>query len=234
MKKSHLLLVEDDTELGPMIVAFLSDAGYRVEWLDNGAAAVKRLSAEPAPDLTILDVKLPELSGIEVCRQARTHYSNPILMLTASNDELTEINSLNRGADAYLTKPVRPHVLLAHIKSLLRRVGDAPQAGETTSGDMLSVQDLSIHPRSLSARIDDQELPLTTAEYQLLEHLARHAGRLVTREQLYRALRGIEYDGVDRAIDMRVSVLRKKMDDAIPPFRYIKTVRGKGYLLALE
>jgi two-component system response regulator RstA len=156
-------------------------------------------------------------------------------MLTAKDDEMTEITSLNRGADGYLTKPVRPHVLLAHIKSLLRRAETTLQSSSlSVDSGALCVQSLEVRPASLTAYIDGEPMSLTTAEYQLLEYLIRHAGRMVTREELYHSLRGIDYDGLDRSIDMRVSSLRKKMDDANPPFRYIKTVRGKGYLLALE
>jgi len=231
---SLILLVEDDQELAPMVVAFLSDEGYQMEWIDNGVMAVERIHSNPSPDLVILDVMLPGLNGVEVCQQVRDQYTKPILMLTAKDDEITEITSLNRGADAYLTKPIRPHVLLAHIKSLFRRIETRSEIQETIENGVLRVQGLEVHPASLTAYIDGNPMMLTTAEYQLLEYLVRHAGRRVTREKLYRSLRSIDYDGLDRSIDMRVSALRKKMDDANPPFRYIKTVRGKGYLLALE
>jgi two-component system response regulator RstA len=232
---SLILLVEDDQELAPMIVAFLGDEGYDIEWVEDGALAVERICSDPQPDLVILDVMLPTLNGVEVCLQVRKQYHKPILMLTAKDDEMTEITSLNRGADGYLTKPVRPHVLLAHIKSLLRRAETTLQSSSlSVDSGALCVQSLEVRPASLTAYIDGEPMSLTTAEYQLLEYLIRHAGRMVTREELYHSLRGIDYDGLDRSIDMRVSSLRKKMDDANPPFRYIKTVRGKGYLLALE
>ncbi len=217
-----------------MIVAFLGDEGFEMEWIDNGIEAVERIHASPQPDLVILDVMLPGLNGLEVCRQIQDQYTIPVLMLTAKDDELTEITSLNRGADGYLTKPVRPHVLLAHIKSLLRRSSNASEIKPATGKETLQVQSLSLQPTALAASMDGNPMNLTTAEYQLLEHFVRNAGRMVTREELYQSLRGIEYDGLDRSIDMRISVLRKKMNDARPPFRYIKTVRGKGYLLALE
>ncbi|RUM94671.1 MAG: DNA-binding response regulator [Thiothrix sp.] len=227
---SLILLIEDDQELAPMIVAFLGDEGYEMEWIDNGAMAVERIRSDPSPDLVILDVMLPGLNGVEVCQQIRDQYFKPVLMLTAKDDEMTEITSLNRGADGYLKKPVRPHVLLAHIKSLLRRAESASGSQESAESGVLQVQSLEVRPASLTAYIDGEMMMLTTAEYQLLEYLVRHAGRMVAREELYQSLRGIDYDGLDRSIDMRVSVLR----NAKPPFRYIKTVRGKGYLLALE
>ena len=228
----YLLLVEDDRELAQMIVSFLSDEGYSVDWVDNGREAVERLARPPSPDLVILDVMLPEVSGIDVCRQVEGGFSNPILMLTARNDDLTEITSLDRGASGFLTKPVRPHVLLAHVRALLRAASSSGKQSEPSVGDRLTAQDISVYPSSLTARVDERELDLTTAEYQLLELLVRNAGRLVTREELYRVLRGIDYDGLDRSIDMRVSALRTKMGDTVAPFRYIKTVRGQGYLLA--
>lgn len=229
---STILLVEDDAELGSMIVSFLSDQGFAVDWIQDGEDARDRLQLEPAPDLVILDVMLPRLNGVEICKAARPLFTNPILMLTANKDDFTEINSLNRGADGYLTKPVRPHVLLAHIQSMLRRTEQESSTG--SSADTLVIQGLEISPESLIARVDGERLSLSTAEYQLLEYLAKNAGRVVTRDELYQALRGFAYDGLDRSIDMRISTLRSKMNDAQPPFRYIKTVRGSGYLLAVK
>ena len=191
---SLLLLVEDDQELAPMMATFLGDEGYEMEWIDNGVTAVERICSNPPPDLVILDVMLPGINGVEVCQQGREKYFNPILMLTAKDDEMTEITSLNRGADGYLTKPVRPHVLLAHIKSLLRRAETASDAIKDEKG-VLRVQSLEIHPASLAAYVDGELMMLTTAEYQLLEHLKRNAGRMVTHEELYQSLRGINYDG---------------------------------------
>ncbi|MEM7017875.1 MAG: response regulator transcription factor [Pseudomonadota bacterium] len=229
----RLLLIEDDAELAPMIVAFLSDEGFRVEWINNGQQAVDTLlSRDDMPDLIILDVMLPGLNGVEVCRHIREFYHNSILMLTAKDDELTEITSLNRGADGYLTKPVRPHVLLAHIKSQLRRSEATEVQIDDTDDDVLQLQDVKVIPSSMAVLLGEERLSLTTAEFQLLEYLMQHAGALVTRSQLYQDLRGIDYDGLDRSIDMRVSVLRKKLNDEQPPFRYIKTVRGRGYIFA--
>ncbi len=211
-----------------MISDFLSDEGFEVGWVDNGKTAVEKICCD-VPDLVILDVMLPELDGIEVCRCVKDEFSNPILMLTAKDDELTEVTSLNRGAMGYLTKPVRAHVLLAHIKALLRHKNSAirPPANDT-----IIVQDLILSKRAYEVTLGNERLDLTSAEFQLLALLAENAGRIISRDTLYKELRGIEYDGIDRSIDMRVSSLREKMNDETPPYRYIKTIRGKGYLLA--
>ncbi len=198
-----------------------------MDWTDNGKTAVEKI-LDDMPDLVILDVMLPGLDGVEVCRQVKSEFSNPILMLTAKDDELTEITSLNRGAMGYLTKPVRAHVLLAHIKALLRHRN--PEE-ETAFANVITIQDLVLRKNAYEASLDGQLLDLTTAEFQLLALLVEHAGQVISRDSLYRQLRGIEYDGIDRSIDMRVSSLREKMNDATPPYRYIKTIRGKGYLL---
>ena len=223
-----ILLVEDDTELANMISAFLRDEGFDVEWTDNGTIAVEKILHD-VPDLVVLDVMLPELDGIEVCQRVKDDFVNPILMLTAKEDEFTEITSLNRGAVGYLTKPVRAHVLLAHIKALLRRHQSVDK--EMVDGAIV-IQDLVVKTGAYEATLNGEQLDLTTAEFQLLSILAKHAGQIISRDSLYLQLRGIEYDGIDRSIDMRVSSLREKMKDATPPYRYIKTIRGKGYLLA--
>lgn len=227
---STIVLVEDDRDLAQMIVTFLGDEGFLVRWFDDGQDAAEFFAGTGDFDLAVLDVMLPNLNGVELCQRVRDRHTKPILMLTAKTDDLTEINSLRQGADGYLSKPVRPHVLLAHIQALLRRSTHTSDAGVTT--DSIVIQSLEVMPGSLSATLEGQDLALTTAEFQLLLLLAQDAGALITREQLYQSLRGFEYDGLDRAIDMRVSSIRKKLKDDTPPFKYIKTVRGKGYMMS--
>lgn len=226
--KPRLLLVEDDAELARMTVSFLIEEGFDVEWVDDGKRAIAVI-LENCPDLVILDIMLPGADGIEVCHRVKPDYPNPILMLTAKDDDMVEVTSLNRGADGYLTKPVRPHVLLAHVRALLRRT---PPPAQLQSADRIVVQDLVVDQTALRVTQNGTELLFTTAEFQLLLLLASKAGEIVSREAIFHAMRGIEYDGSDRSIDMRISTLRKKMTDERPPYRYIKTVRGKGYLLA--
>jgi len=170
-RKPKILLVEDDPELGPMIVSFLRSEGFEIEWVRDGLAACDRILTTPLPDLVVLDVMLPNLNGIEICQKVRPSYDKPILMLTAKNDDLTEINSINHGADGYLTKPVRPHVLLAHIKSkLCIKASSEPRSFDART-DTISVDGLQLFPNSITARINGELLPLSTAEYELLEFL---------------------------------------------------------------
>lgn len=224
--RAKLLLVEDDVELARMIVAYLDDAGFDVTWLTDGAAAIAHASAE-TPDIIVLDVMLPKVDGMEVCRRVRPDCRAPILMLTAKDDDLVEVTSLGLGADGYLTKPVRPRVLLAHVQALLRRAAIDDERAE----DRWVVQDLVVDAGAMRLEQAGREVTLTTAEFELLSLLAGRAGTVVSRDEVYRHVRGIEYDGCDRSIDMRVSTLRRKMLDDRPPYRYIKTVRGKGYLM---
>jgi len=227
MKK--LALIEDDHDLANMIKAFLSSEGFDVSWADNGLDGVDLILKEQ-PDLVVMDIMMPGIDGVEVCRRIRdADFSSPILMLTAKDDDLSEVTSLNSGADGYLNKPVRPHILLAHIKSLLRRNNQS--TGANKDNNIIEVQDLSINLKTYTLKKEDKELSLTSGEFELLAILVKSDGVPVSRDDLYQQLRGIEYDGIDRSIDLRVSSLRKKLNDDIVPYHYIKTVRGKGYLL---
>ena len=222
-----ITLVEDDHELARMIQAFLQSEGFVVSWADNGLDGVDLILKEQ-PDLVVMDIMMPGIDGVEVCRRIRESFSNPVLMLTAKDDDLSEVASLNTGADGYLNKPVRPHVLLAHIKSLLRR---SKTSSSNSDANTVQVQNLKINMKNYTLLKDDVELVLTSGEFELLTILVKSEGVPVNRDDLYQKLRGIEYDGIDRSIDLRISSLRKKLDDDAPPYRYIKTVRGKGYLL---
>ncbi|MEE9326086.1 MAG: response regulator transcription factor [Cocleimonas sp.] len=227
-KKTYKIsLVEDDVELAKMIKSFLISEGFGVTWVDDGIKAVQHILSDQ-PDLVVLDIMLPELNGIEVCRQIRKEFNNPVLMLTAKDDDFTEVSALNTGADGYLNKPVRPHILLAHINALLRR-----NQNKSIRSDTVQIQNLSINLKSYTLQKDGEEIILTSGEFELLTVLVKSNGVPVSRDSLYQQLRGIEYDGLDRSIDLRVSSLRKKLDDDTPPYRFIKTVRGKGYLLVV-
>ncbi len=223
---TRILLVEDDLKLAQLVREYLQQQGYVVEVESSGDDAVTHVLAH-APDLIILDLMLPGLDGLSVCRQVRPHYAGPIMMLTAKGEDLDEVVGLEVGADDYMVKPVRPRVLLARIRTLLRRVQqDEPSQAPTRIGA------LTVDPTTRIASLHGQPILLTTAEFDLLWLLARHPGQPLSRDRIYRELRGIPHDGVDRSIDLRVSHLRTKLgDDARNPAR-IKSVRGVGYLLA--
>jgi DNA-binding response OmpR family regulator len=230
---NRILLVEDDARLARLVKEYLeaSDA-LSVSIEGRGERAVERIVAEQ-PDLVILDVMLPGLDGLSVCKQVRGRFTGPILMLTALGDEVDEVVGLEIGADDYVAKPASPRKVLARVRSLLRRV---PAATEVAVGPdpVVTVGELVVDPGRRTASVAGRELDLTTAEFDLLWLLARHAGETLEREAIYRELRGIEWDGQDRSIDLRVLRLRKKLgDDAAHP-RFIKSVRGVGYLLARQ
>ncbi|MCS7470671.1 response regulator transcription factor [Stieleria sp. ICT_E10.1] len=229
-KPHHLLLVEDDTELSGMMKDFLTGKGYQVSVEADGLAAIRRIASE-AYDAVILDIGLPGTDGFSVCKSVRPHFKGPIIVLTARGEELDEVVALEAGADDFMSKPVRPNALLARLKIHLRRFDLQPADSSVKPADIV-VGDLSISLGSRSVVVGDQPIELTTAEFDLIEYLARRAGSVVSRKELYVDLLEIPYDGMDRSLDLRVSRLRRKLgDDPHKPTR-IKSVRGVGYLFA--
>lgn len=226
---SRILLVEDDSQLATMIAEFLRQNRFVVGVEARGDRAIERILTE-TPDAVILDVNLPGRDGFEVCRSVREKYHGPILIMTARGDEVDEIVGLEIGADDYMSKPVRPRVLLARLRAHLRKAPGEPEAGERT----VTVGDLVIDSARRTVEIAERDVELTTAEFDLLWLLARNAGEVVSRDDIYRKLFGVPYDGVDRSIDLRVSRLRRKLgDDPAHPDR-VKSVRGVGYILVLD
>ncbi|HEX5802595.1 MAG TPA: winged helix-turn-helix domain-containing protein [Azospira sp.] len=229
---TRILLVEDDDRLAELTAEYLRKNGFELEIVARGDDAERRI-LEARPDLVVLDIMLPGQDGFAVCRAVRPHYDGIILMLTARDEDIDQILGLELGADDYITKPVPPRVLLARIKALLRRA--TPAAGEEGvdgGGDSLTFGNFRISQQTRSAMLAGEPIDLTTAEFDLLWLLARHAGSILSRDDLLQQLRGIGFDGLDRSIDARISRLRKKLnDDPENPTR-IKTVRGKGYLFS--
>lgn len=228
----RILLVEDDERLAELTAEYLKKNDFVVDIEGRGDTAEARI-LESRPDLVVLDIMLPGQDGFAVCRAVRPKYEGIILMLTARDEDIDQILGLELGADDYITKPVPPRVLLARIKALLRRAGPADDAGEGGAVmDSLTFGNFSISQQTRSAMLAGEQIDLTTAEFDLLWLLARHAGSILSRDDLLQQLRGIGFDGLDRSIDARISRLRKKLnDDPDNPTR-IKTVRGKGYLFS--
>lgn len=222
MRDTRILLVEDDAPLAEMMQSFLQEEGFTVVCCHDGNVACHKIDQQSF-DLAVLDLMLPGRDGLEICRHLRKSSDIPVLMLTAKDDDMVATASLQLGVDNYLQKPIRPHLLLAHIEALLRRSYPANTP----------VQDIHLDSATYTASLKGSALELTSGEYQLLAYLYEKAGEIISREQLYQDIRGIPFDGIDRAIDLRISTLRKKLNDDQPPYRYIKTVRSKGYLLAL-
>lgn len=224
----RVLLVEDDASLASMVADFLSPHGFDVAIEDRGDTAIDRIVREN-PEAVVLDVNLPGLDGFSVCRAVRASFRGAIIMLTARGEEIDEVLGLEAGADDYMAKPVRPHALLARLRTHLRRVTPAEQASEP-----VAVGTLLVDAARRSVEIDGVALDLTTAEFDLLHLLAKHAGKTLSRDDISQEIHGIRYDGVDRSIDLRISRLRKKLgDDSAKPHR-IKSVRGVGYMLSME
>jgi two-component system, OmpR family, response regulator len=228
--KYRLLLIEDDADLARLTSEYLTKRNLEVKIEHHGDMALARVKAE-APHLIVLDVMLPGMDGIEICRQLRRMGDDvPIIMLTARDDDIDQVLGLEMGADDYLAKPVQPRVLLAHIKAILRRL--APTERNASERDSLQFGKLSIHKISRDVTLDDMPVDLTTAEFDLLWLLASNAGRVLPRNEILRALRGLDYDGIDRSIDSRVSRLRRKLGDDAISAAHIKTVRPHGYLFS--
>lgn len=235
----RILIVEDDERLADLTRDYLESNGLQVGVEGDGAAAVDRIKNEQ-PDLVILDLMLPGEDGLSICRLVRPHYTGPIIMLTARDDDLDQVLGLEMGADDYITKPVRPRVLLARIRAMLRRLKDIPAPGgeeepiEGGEQSRVAFGNLIVDNSMREAWLHEEPIDLTSAEFDLLWLLSSNAGRVLSREEIFTALRGIEYDGQDRSIDVRISRIRPKIgDDPLQPKR-IKTVRSKGYLFVKE
>jgi DNA-binding response OmpR family regulator len=212
-----------------MVVDFLTPHGFTIAIEGRGDRAVERIRVE-LPDVVILDVNLPGLDGFSVCRTVRSVFTGPILILTARGDEVDEVVGLEVGADDYLAKPVRPRVLLARLRAQLRK---APAPNNEHPSNRIAIDALLVDAGRRTVELNDQEIKLTSAEFDLLWLLAENAGQVVSRSDIYQRIHGIEYDGLDRSIDLRVSRLRKKLgDDPVNPQR-IKAVRSIGYLLSV-
>jgi DNA-binding response OmpR family regulator len=226
-----ILLVEDDASLAEWIQQYLQGHEYQLRHLARGDLVVAEVQQQK-PDLIILDVMLPGKNGFDICRELRTFFNGPILMLTALNEETDEVLGLELGANDYLNKPIRPRVLLARIKALLRRE-PLEQTHELPDGQLQFGQ-LKILRDAKAVFYREQSIPLTANEFDVLWLLANQAGQVISRDQLVSQLRGFEYDGFDRSIDIRISRLRKKLlDNTEQPYR-IKTVWARGYLFSPE
>jgi two-component system response regulator RstA len=228
--QDKILLVDDDVELTDLIAKFLRNNGFTVGIEHSGDEAIGRIEQEK-PSLVVLDLMLPGKDGLTICKEVRDEYMGPIIMLTALDDDIDEVTGLEVGADDYLAKPIKPRVLLAHIRAQLRRQSMLAQR-EDSSTTLYNEGRMCIEADKRRVLIDGSEVNLTSAEYDLLWLLAQSAGAIVSRDDLHMQIFRLEYDGVDRSIDLRVSRLRKKLGDDPKDPSIIKTVRNVGYLLA--
>lgn len=229
-----LLLVDDDRELCAMLAEYLSHEGYRVECVHSGAEALdsfERLS----PDLMVLDIMMPGMSGLELLQQLRPRSAVPVLMLTGRGEAIDRILGLEMGADDYLSKPCHPRELLARVKAILRRCSSSAQEPETEQEGTfprrrLESEGLILDPGQREVEYQGQPLSLTSAEFNVLAYLMQHAGSVLSKEELTRWVLHRELSAYDRAIDVHVSRVRQKLAAALgDEHELIKTVRGQGY-----
>lgn len=223
MPNTRILVVDDEQSIVKTIQAYLEEQGYGVQTAADGLAALKAVRAF-RPDLVVLDIMLPGLDGIEVLRRLRQESDVYVLMLTARADEMDKVVSLTMGADDYLVKPFSPRELVARVKAILRR----GRGGALEEASLLFSR-LRIDSEARQAWKDDELLDLTPIEFALLYALARHAGRVLSREQLIEHVWGLDYYGDERVVDVHIGRLRKKIEDNPDDPRLIVTARGAGY-----
>jgi two-component system phosphate regulon response regulator PhoB len=221
----RILVVDDEEDLLELVRYNLTREGYRVTCVATGEEALKAARKQP-PDLIVLDLMLPAVDGLEVCRRLKSDSKTrdiPIIMLTAKSEEGDMVAGLERGADDYISKPFSPRVLTARVKALLRRRESQVRAELETTID---VHELSIHPGRHEVTLGGQPLELTYTEFALLQFLAKRPGWAYTRTQIVDAVKGEDYPVTERSVDVQVAGLRKKLGDF---GSYIETVRGVGY-----
>jgi DNA-binding response OmpR family regulator len=222
----RVMLVEDNERLAGLVNDYLAGYEFQVDVVPRGDLALGQFQATQ-PDLVVLDLSLPGLDGLVVCRQIRERSQVPILILTAREDAFDEVSGLEQGADDYVNKPVQPRLLLARLRALARR--GTPAANGGMANDLV-VGRLRISRQNHAVYWREAPVELNQPEYKLLLALAESAGRVMSRNDLLLRMRGLEFDGLDRSIDNGVSRLRRKFDD--PRAEKIKTVWGEGYLLS--
>lgn len=226
---ANVLLIEDDKALSALLTELLMLDGYQIEAAFNGREGLEKALAGNW-DAIILDIMLPEMDGLDVLRQLRPQCKSPVMMLTARGEELDRIIGFELGADDYLPKPFNPRELLARLKALLRRVKLDQEPGESPLSNNIKSGPLRISPESREARLANTIVPLTQAEFDLLLVLAQNAGKVMTKDYLYKAVLDRKITLYDRALDVHISNLRKKLTDTGMPYDAVKTIRGVGYL----
>jgi DNA-binding response OmpR family regulator len=237
---ADILIVEDDESLASWMKKYLVLKNFTVTVISRGDLAVDYIKNHN-PDIVVLDGMLPGLDGFDVCKAVRPAFTNAIIMVTARDEEIDEVLGLDAGADDYLTKPLRARALLARIDKWLKRQSattlQQPVLENNTHSDdssKLTLGKFIIDAQARSVYLDGETINISTKEFDLLWILAERAGQVVARSELMLLLRGYEYDGFDRTIDLRISKLRKKLNDnTSQPYR-IKTIWGKGYLLVKD
>lgn len=230
MSSNTVLMIDDDEQLTELVSQYLSTNGFTVHAYHDGLQINDKIEAHN-PDLIILDLMLPEIDGLTICKQIRAGFDGAIVMLTALGDDIDEVTGLEVGADDYLAKPVKPRVLLAHIRAQLRRQNKLDKQQQESLVTCFEGR-LVLDAGNRTAVKDEVEVTLSSAEFDLLWLLAKQVGSVVKREALHEQIFRLPYDGLDRSIDLRISRIRKKLDDDPKQPAIIKTIRNAGYQLA--
>ena len=233
MDLPQLLLIDDDRKLVRLLTSYLQSQGFDVSAAHDGAEGLA-LARSQSWDLIILDVMLPAIDGHAVLSQLRRHSRTPVLMLTGRGTEDDLVAGLEGGADDYLAKTASSRELVTRIRALLRRASSTRENAADRETEHLQVGPLALHCAARSAHLDGKSIALTSVEFDLLLHLMRHKGRVRSREQLLREVRNRELESFDRAIDVHIASLRRKLGDDSRASRFIKTVRAAGYLFIDE
>jgi two-component system, OmpR family, alkaline phosphatase synthesis response regulator PhoP len=232
--KNKVLVVDDEQSIVTLLQYNLEQAGFEVLTAMDGQEG-KELAETESPDIIVLDLMLPKLDGMEVCKQLRQkNIMVPILMLTAKDDELDKIIGLELGADDYMVKPFSPREVIARVKAILRRTqiqNEVPEEVEKNNDELVEIGKLKIYPEKYEAYFQEELLELTLKEFELLLYLAQNKGRVLTRDQLLSAVWNYEFAGDTRIVDVHISHLREKIEEETKRPVYIKTLRGLGYKL---
>ncbi|MGX7108932.1 response regulator YycF [Facklamia miroungae] len=225
-----ILVVDDEKPISDIITFNLKNEGFEVETAYDGEEALEKF-AEKSPDLILLDLMLPKIEGLEVCREIRKTSSVPIIMLTAKDSEIDKVLGLELGADDYVTKPFSNRELIARVKANLRRNTVREEELEAAQTNDIEVGDLTIHQDAYIVSKNGTEIELTHREFELLHYLSLHIGQVMTREHLLETVWGYDYFGDVRTVDVTVRRLREKIEDLPSHPTYIITRRGVGYFL---
>ena len=226
MASEHILVVEDEVKLADLLRDYLEKSGYAVSWLGRGEEVLPYIRQQ-MPDLILLDLMLPGMDGIEICREIRKNWKVPIIMITAKIEELDRILGLELGADDYVCKPFSPREVVARVNAVLRRMHAPPDDRQMAVGPILLDQD------TFQVTVAGQALKLTPNEFNLLRALMTQPNRVFSRSELLDLVQGYEFEGYDRTIDTHVKNLRKKIGKALPGQEVIATDYGIGYKLTV-
>ncbi|MCJ8311894.1 MAG: response regulator [Saccharospirillaceae bacterium] len=219
----RVLIIEGDKDLAQVTAEYLESQGFKTQMVHDGLEAIDVI-IETQPDLVLLEIILPGCDGFEVCRKIHGKYNQSLVIFSSKDDSIEQILGLELGADDYISKSSEPRLILARLRAVLRRTENMPKQ----TADVLKFGPLVINSGNRSLTVDGNSIEITNPEYELLWFLAKNAGFVMSREAIFKSLRGIEYDGQNRKIDITISMLRSKLDSP----KRIKTVRNSGYLFA--